>query len=41
MDKMWNNVKERIIAAGEEVMGTTTQKKNVEWFDDECREKNS
>jgi hypothetical protein len=40
MDKMWDNVKMRIIAAGEEVMGTTTtQKKNVEWFDDECREK--
>jgi hypothetical protein len=40
MNKMWNNVKERIIAAGEEVMGTTTiQKKNVEWFDEECREK--
>jgi hypothetical protein len=38
MDKMWNNVKERIIAAGEEVMGTT-QQKNVEWFDEECREK--
>jgi len=29
-----------IIAAGEEVMGTTTiQKRNVEWFDEECREK--
>jgi hypothetical protein len=39
MDKMWDNVKEKIIAAGEEVMGTTTQKKNVEWFDEECREK--
>jgi hypothetical protein len=40
MNKMWNNVKERIIAAGEEVMGTTPiQKKNVEWFDEECREK--
>jgi hypothetical protein len=39
MNKMWNNVKDRIIAAGEEVMGTTTQKKNVEWFDEECREK--
>jgi hypothetical protein len=37
---MWNNVKETIIAAGEETMGTATiQKKNVEWFDDECREK--
>jgi len=33
-------VKETIIAAGEEVMGTTTiQKRNVEWFDGECREK--
>jgi len=39
MNKMWNDVKERIIAAGEEVMGTTTiQKRNVEWFDEECRE---
>jgi len=37
---MWNDVKETIIAAGEEVMGTTTiQKRNVEWFDEECREK--
>ena len=42
MNKMWNDVKETIIAAGEEVMGTTTiQKRNVEWFDEECREKNS
>jgi predicted ribonuclease toxin of YeeF-YezG toxin-antitoxin module len=40
MNKMWNNVKEMIIAAGEEVMGTTTiQNRNVEWFDEECREK--
>jgi len=40
MNKMWNDVKEMIIAAGEEVMGTTTiQKRNVEWFDEECREK--
>jgi hypothetical protein len=40
MNKMWNNVKEMIIAAGEEVMGTTKiQKRNVEWFDEECREK--
>jgi predicted ribonuclease toxin of YeeF-YezG toxin-antitoxin module len=40
MNKMWNDVKETIIAAGEEVMGTTTiQKRNVEWFDGECREK--
>jgi hypothetical protein len=27
MNKMWNNVKERIRAAGEEVMGTTTNTK--------------
>ena len=40
MYKMWKDVKETIIAAGEEVMGTTTiQKRNVEWFDEECREK--
>jgi len=39
MNKMWNDVKETIIAAGEEVMGTTIQKRNFEWFDDECREK--
>jgi hypothetical protein len=40
MNKMWDNVKGLIIAAGEEVMGTTTiQKRNVEWFDEECREK--
>jgi hypothetical protein len=40
MNKMWNGVKETIIAAGEEVMGTTTiQKRNVEWFDEKCREK--
>ena len=40
MNKMWNDVKETIIAAGEEVMGTATiQKRNVEWFDEECREK--
>jgi len=40
INKMWNNVKETIIAAGEETMGTTIiQKKNVEWFDEECREK--
>jgi len=41
-NKMWNDVKETIIAAGEEVMGTTTtsiQKRNVEWFDEEYREK--
>jgi hypothetical protein len=32
-------MKETIIAAGKETMGTTTiQMKNVEWFDDECRE---
>ena len=32
--------KETIIAAGEEVMGTTTiQKRNAEWFDEECKEK--
>jgi hypothetical protein len=36
INKIWNNVKEKVIAAGEE---TTMQKKNVEWFDDECREK--
>jgi len=42
MNKMWNDVKETIIAVGEEVMGTKTiQKRNVEWFDEECREKNS
>jgi len=39
MNIMWNDVKETIIAAGEEVMGTTTtttiQKRNVEWFDEE------
>ena len=40
MNKMWNDVKKMKIAAGEEVMGTTTiQKRNVEWFDEECREK--
>jgi len=40
MNKMWNDVKDTIIAAGEEVMGTTTiQKRNVEWFDEECRGK--
>jgi hypothetical protein len=40
MNKMWNDVKETIIAAGEEVMGTTTiQKRNVEWFDEEYRGK--
>ena len=40
MNKMWNDVKEMITAVGEEVMGTTTiQKRNVEWFDEECREK--
>ena len=39
MNKMWNYVKETIIAAGEEVMGTTIQKRNIEWFDEECREK--
>jgi len=40
MNKMWNDVKVTIIAVGEEVMGTTTiQKRNVEWFDGECREK--
>ena len=33
-------LKKKIIAAGEEVMGTTTiQKKNVERFYEECREK--
>jgi len=32
---MWNNVKETIIAAGEETMGTTIiQKKTIEWFDE-------
>ena len=30
---------ETIRAAGEEVMGTTIQKRNVEWFDEECTEK--
>jgi len=41
MNKMLNYVKETKIAAGEEVMGTTTtiQKRNVEWFNEECREK--
>jgi len=40
MNKMWNDVKEKIMAAGEKVMGTTTiQKRNVEWFDEECRGK--
>jgi len=40
MNKMWNDMKETIIAGGEEVMGITTiQKRNVEWFDEECREK--
>jgi hypothetical protein len=40
VNKMWNNVKENKIAAGEETMGTTTvQNKNVEWLDEECREK--
>jgi hypothetical protein len=40
MNKMWNNVKKVITAAGEEVMGTTTmQKRNVELFDEECRKK--
>jgi len=40
MNKTWNDVKETIIAAGEEVMGTTTiQKRIVEWFDGECRKK--
>jgi hypothetical protein len=30
---------EKIIAAGKETVGTTTiQMKNVEWFDEECRE---
>jgi len=37
---MWNNVKETIIAAGEETMGTTTiQKKNVELFDEDVEKK--
>ena len=31
-------MKEKIIAAGEETMGTTIQMKNAEWFDEECRE---
>ena len=40
INKLWNKVKETIIAAGEETVGTTTiQKKNVEWLDEECREK--
>jgi len=40
INKMWNNVKETIIAASEETMGTTIiQKKNIERFDEECREK--
>jgi hypothetical protein len=40
MNKMWNDVKDMIIAAGEEVMGRITiQERNVEWFDEECREK--
>jgi len=39
-NKMWNDVKEKIITAGEEVMGTITiQKRNVERFDKECRGK--
>jgi hypothetical protein len=40
MNKMWNDVKEKIITAGKEVIDTTTiQKKNVEWFHKECRGK--
>jgi hypothetical protein len=36
---MWNDMKEKIIAAGKETLVTTTIKmKNVEWFDEECRE---
>ena len=39
INKMWNDVKENITAAGKETMGTTTiQMKNAEWFDEECRE---
>jgi hypothetical protein len=38
VNKMWNNVKEMIIAAGEARGTTTIQKRNDEWFD-ECREK--
>jgi hypothetical protein len=39
MNKMWNDMKETIIAAGKETMGTTTiQMKNAESFDEECRE---
>ena len=39
INKMLNDVKEKIIAAGKETVGTTTiQMKNVEWFDEECRE---
>jgi len=40
MNKMWNDVREKITAVGEKVMGTTTiQKRNVERFDKECRGK--
>ena len=40
INRIWNSVKEKVIAAGEEIMGPTTmQKKNVEWFDEECRAK--
>jgi hypothetical protein len=35
---VWNDVKQKIIAAGEETVGTTTEKKSIEWFDEECRE---
>ena len=39
INKMWSDVKEKIIAVGEETMGTATiQMKNAEWFDEECRE---
>jgi hypothetical protein len=36
---MWNKVKKTIIAADEETIGLTTQKKKEDWFDEECREK--
>jgi len=40
MNIIWNDVKETIRAAGEEITGTTTtQNRNVDWYDEECREK--
>jgi hypothetical protein len=39
INKMWNDMREKIIATGEETMGTTAiQMKNAEWFAEECRE---